>query len=348
MSFKSKAYAATTPDQPLAEFAISRRSAGSTDVVIDIKYCGVCHSDIHQARNEWSNTTYPCVPGHEIVGHVSEIGDQVKNFKIGDSAAVGCLVDSCRACSACEENLEQHCEAGPIFSYNSDDRQTGGVTFGGYSQKIVVDQDFVLKVPENLNLAAAAPLLCAGITTYSPLKRFNVGPGQIVGVLGLGGLGHMGVKLAKAMGAKVIVLTRSSNKIEDAKRLGADEVLLTTDTEAMNQNSMRFDLILDTVSADHDIDSYMDLLKRSGQMVLVGAPEKPQQISAFSLIFQRRHISGSLIGGIKETQEMLDYCGKHNIVSDIELISMNQINTAFERILASDVKYRFVIDMSTL
>ncbi|MBZ0165500.1 MAG: NAD(P)-dependent alcohol dehydrogenase [Candidatus Omnitrophica bacterium] len=316
--------------------------------MIDILYCGVCHSDIHQARNEWHNTVYPCVPGHEIVGKVTKVGGAVKRFKPGDVAAVGCLVDSCRSCSACAEDLEQHCEEGPTFTYNAEDRTTKENTYGGYSQRIVVDEHFVLKVPENLDLAATAPLLCAGITTYSPLKRFKVGPGQKVGIVGLGGLGHMGVKFAHALGAHVAVFSRSASKEADAKKLGADEIIISTDEAEMNKHMGRFDFILDTVSADHDINVYLNLLKRGKNMVLVGAPENPVGVAAFSLIFQRHHLAGSLIGGIKETQEMLDFCGQRNIVCDIEMINIDQINTAYERILKSDVKYRFVIDMTSL
>lgn len=348
MSHQSKAYAAFTSKSPLKPHTIERRSPGDKDVVIDILFCGVCHSDIHQARNEWQNTIYPCVPGHEIVGRVREVGSKVKKFKKGDSAAVGCLVDSCRTCSACKEHLEQHCENGPIFTYNGRDKILGGVTYGGYSQSIVVDEDFVLKVPVALDPAAAAPLLCAGITTYSPLKRFKVGKGQKVGIIGLGGLGHMGVKLANAMGAQVVLFTTSPGKAADAKRLGAHEVVISKDETQMNKHTNSFDFILDTVSANHDINAYLNLIKRSGTLAVVGAPENPLPLSTFSLIMQRRQLAGSLIGGIKETQEMLDFCGKKGIVSDIEKIPMNKINEAYERILKSDVKYRFVIDMATL
>jgi uncharacterized zinc-type alcohol dehydrogenase-like protein len=343
-----KAYAAPAADKPLNLDNIKRRDPGEKDVLIDILYCGVCHSDIHTARNEWGGTIYPCVPGHEMIGKVAKIGAKVTKFKEGDTAAVGCLVDSCHSCGSCKEDLEQHCEAGPIFSYNSPEEQTGGITYGGYSQNIVVDEDFVLKVPSNLDLAAAAPLLCAGITTYSPLKRFNVAKGQKIGIVGLGGLGHMGVKFASAFGAHVVVFTRSQSKVEDAKKLGAHDVIISTDADQMNEHVGSFDLILDTVSADHDINAYLNLIKRSGNMVLVGAPEKPLSIAAFSLIFQRHHLAGSLIGGIKETQEMLDFCGENNITCDIEMINIDQINDAYERVLKSDVKYRFVIDMASL
>ena len=344
----TKAYAAPSADQPLHLENIQRRKPCDKDVVIDILFCGVCHSDIHTVRNEWGGTHYPCIPGHEITGKVTHIGNKVTKHAIGDTVAVGCLVDSCRNCRSCKENLEQHCETNPVFTYNSTEKQTGGITYGGYSQNIVVDEDFVLRVPDNLDLAAATPLLCAGITTYSPLKRFGIGKGQRVGILGLGGLGHMGVKLAHALGAHVTVFTRTKNKEADAKRLGAHETILSTDKKQMEGHSETFDLILDTVSADHNINTYLALVKRSGNLVLVGAPEKPLSVEPFSLIFKRRQLAGSLIGGIKETQEMLDFCGKNNIVCDIEIIRMDQINEAYERILKSDVKYRFVIDMATL
>lgn len=343
-----KAFAASAANAPLKLHEIKRRDVGDTDIEIEVLFCGVCHSDIHQARNEWHNTVYPCVPGHEIAGRVVKTGKKVKKFKPGDTAAVGCLVDSCRKCSACEEDLEQHCEKGPIFTYNGEEKQTGGITYGGYSKSIVVDQDFVLRLPKNLDLAAAAPLLCAGITTYSPLRRFGVKKGQKVGILGLGGLGHMGVKFARAFGAHVCVFTRSASKVNDAKKLGAHDVIVSTDEKQMGKHAGSFDLILDTVAADHDINAYLNLIKRQGNLVLVGAPENPLSVAAFAIIFQRRNLAGSLIGGLKETQEMLDFCGKHNIVCDIELIKMSQINEAYERVLKSDVKYRFVIDMSTL
>ena len=345
---KTKTFAALSADKPLKLLEIERRNPRANEIAIDILYCGVCHSDVHQARNEWHNTVYPCVPGHEIVGKVTKVGAAVKKFKKGDIAAVGCLVDSCRTCGACRENLEQHCETAPTFTYNGKDRVSGENTLGGYSQSIVVDESFVLKVPENLDLAAAAPLLCAGITTYSPLRRFKVGKGQKVGVIGLGGLGHMGVKFANAFGARVVVLTRSKSKVADAKRLGAHEVIISTDEAQMKKHAGTFDFILDTVAFDHDINVYMNLLKRGANLCLVGAPENPVPVAAFSLIFQRRNLAGSLIGGLKETQEMLDFCGKNNIVCDIELIKMSEINTAFERIIKSDVKYRFVIDMKSL
>ena len=343
-----KAYGATAADAPLRGIDIKRRVPTAHDVEIEILFCGVCHSDLHTARNEWHGTVYPCVPGHEIVGRVVKVGPQVKKFKTGDIGAVGCLVDSCRGCQYCKDGLEQYCEAGAIQTYNSPDPYLGTRTYGGYSESIVVHEDFVLRVPENLDLAATAPLLCAGITTYSPLKHWRVGPGQKVGVVGLGGLGHMGVKLAKAMGAEVIVFTTSPSKITDAKRLGADDVVLSTDKEQMARYFGKLHFILDAVSAQHDINSYLNLLRVDGSLALVGAPEHPLPVAAFSLIPFRRSFAGSMIGGLPETQEMLDFCGKHNIVSDIELISMDKINEAYDRLLKGDVKYRFVIDMSSL
>ena len=348
MSTSIKAYATPAANQPLDLTSVQRRVPTSTDVTIDILFCGVCHSDIHTARNEWHGTIYPCIPGHEIVGIVTKVGSDVTKYKAGDKVAVGCMVDSCRTCSSCREDLEQHCEKGAIFTYNSEDKHLQSTTYGGYSQAIVVDQAFVLCVPENLDLGPAAPLLCAGITTYSPLKRYGVGPGQKVGIVGLGGLGHMGVKFAVAMGAHVVVITHSKGKEEDAKRLGASDVILSTDQTQMEAGANSFDFLLDTVSASHDLDLYLNLVKRSGTMVLVGAPSKPAPVSAFNLIFQRRQLAGSLIGGIKETQEMLDFCGEHNIVCDVEMIKMEQINEAYERMMKSDVKYRFVIDMESI
>lgn len=348
MAYTTKAYAAAGPKSALTEFEAKRRDPLANDVQIEILYCGVCHSDIHQARNEWKNTTYPCVPGHEIIGRVIKVGNKVKRFKEGDIAGVGCLVDSCGKCPSCQEHLEQHCEGGPTFSYNSPEKHIGGMTYGGYSRSIVVTEDFVLKVPAKLDLAAAAPLLCAGITTYSPLRRWKVGKGQKVGIVGLGGLGHMGLKFAHAFGAHTVLFTTSKDKIADAKRLGADEVIISTDPQQMLTHERSFDFILDTVSAQHDINAYLNLVKRSGTMTLVGAPEKSLSLSSFSLIMQRRQLAGSLIGGIKETQEMLDFCGQNNLVCDIEKIAMSQINEAYERILKSDVKYRFVIDLATL
>lgn len=343
-----KAYAAQSATSPLAPSSINRREPLATDVAIDILYCGVCHTDIHFARNEWGFSQYPIVPGHEILGRVSRVGPKVTKFKVGDLAAVGCMVDSCRTCPSCQRGLEQFCHKGSTFTYNGEDKHLGGMTFGGYSQSIVCDEAFTLKVPTNLNPAAAAPLLCAGITTYSPLRHWKVSKGQKVGVVGLGGLGHMGVKFAHAMGAHTVLFTTSAGKAEDARRLGADEVIISRDADAMTKHLSSFDFILDTVSADHDLNAYLALLKLDATMVLVGAPPNPQPVSAFSLFMPRRHLAGSLIGGVAETQEMLDFCGKHNIACDIELIRMDQINQAYERMLKSDVKYRFVIDMASL
>jgi uncharacterized zinc-type alcohol dehydrogenase-like protein len=343
-----KAFGTEAADAPLNELNINRRQPTPHDVEIDILYCGVCHSDLHTVRNEWHGTTYPCVPGHEIVGRILSVGDHVSRFKVGDLAAVGCLVDSCRECQYCKEDLEQYCEEGNTGTYNSPDKHLGTHTFGGYSESIVVDENFVLRVPENLDLAATAPLLCAGITTYSPLKHWNVGPGKKVGVVGLGGLGHMAVKIAKAMGAEVIVFTTSESKVKDAKRLGADDVILSKDDNQMKRYAGKLHFILDAVSAQHDLNSYLNLLRVDGALALVGAPEHPLPVAAFSLIPYRRTFAGSMIGGIAETQEMLDFCGKHNIVSDIELINIQQINEAYERLLKGDVKYRFVIDMASL
>lgn len=344
----ARAYAAQSATSSLAPFTLTRREPLAQDVVIEVLYCGVCHSDLHQARNEWHNTIYPCVPGHEIVGRVVKVGSAVTKFQEGDLAAVGCMVDSCRTCPSCQKGLEQYCEQTTIFTYNSEDRHLGGVTFGGYSESIVVDEAYTLKVPGNLDLAATAPLLCAGITTYSPLRHWKVSPGQTVGIVGLGGLGHMGVKFAHAFGAHVALFTTSPGKATDAHRLGADEVIISTNPDEMAKHKKRFDFILDTVSANHDIDAYLKLLKLDGTLVLVGAPEHPLPISAFNLILPRRNFAGSGIGGIVETQEMLDFCAEHNITSDIELISIQQINQAYDRLLKSDVKYRFVIDMASL
>lgn len=343
-----KAFGTEAAEAQLQELNIRRRKPKPHDVEIDILYCGVCHSDLHTARNEWHGTVYPCVPGHEIVGRVVAVGEHVTKFKVGDLAAVGCMVDSCRDCQYCNEGLEQYCEEGSVQTYNSPDKYLGTRTYGGYSESIVVTESFVLRVPENLDLAATAPLLCAGITTYSPLKHWNVGPGKKVGVVGLGGLGHMAVKIAKAMGAEVIVFTTSTSKIEDARRLGADDVVLSKDAAQMSRYGGKLHFILDAVSAQHDINIYLNLLRVDGSLVLVGAPEHPLPVAAFSLIPYRRTFAGSMIGGIAETQEMLDFCGKHNIVSDIELIDIRQINEAYERLLKGDVKYRFVIDMASL
>jgi uncharacterized zinc-type alcohol dehydrogenase-like protein len=345
---KTTGYAAHSSTSPLQPFSLERRDPGPQDVQIEILFCGVCHSDLHTVRNEWTNTTYPVVPGHEIIGRVAKAGAQVRRFKEGDLAAVGCMVDSDRVCASCKAGLEQYCESGPTFTYNSEDKHLGGMTYGGYSRTIVVDEAFVLRPPADLDPAGTAPLLCAGITTYSPLRRWKVAKGQRVGIVGLGGLGHMGVKLANAFGAHVALFTTSAHKTADAKRLGAHEVVVSKDPAQMEKHVNSFDFILDTVSAEHDINAYLNLLKRDGTLVLVGAPEKPLALSAFSIIPARRQLSGSMIGGIPETQEMLDFCGKHNITSDIEMIRMDQINTAYERMLKSDVKYRFVIDMASL
>ena len=343
-----KAFGTEAAEAPLFQLNINRRKPTPHDVEIDILYCGVCHSDLHTARNEWHGTMYPCVPGHEIVGRVTSVGNHVSKFKVGDIAAVGCMVDSCRECQYCEDGLEQYCEQGNTGTYNAPDKYLGKHTFGGYSESIIVDENFVLRVPENLDLAAVAPLLCAGITTYSPLRHWNIGAGQKVGVVGLGGLGHMAVKLAKAMGAEVIVFTTSPSKVEDAKRLGADDVVLSKDDNDMNRYAGRLHFIIDAVSAEHDINAYLNMLRVDGSLALVGAPEKPLPVAAFSLIPYRRSFAGSMIGGIAETQEMLDFCGKHNIVSDIEMIHIQHINEAYERLLKGDVKYRFVIDMASL
>lgn len=345
----TKAYAAQSSTSPLAPHEIERRQPGPNDVKIEILYCGVCHSDLHTARNEWKNTIYPSVPGHEIVGRVVAVGDQVKNFKVGDFAGVGCMVDSCGHCSSCDEGEEQYCENGFTGTYNGP--VFGGEnTFGGYSQSVVVKESFVLKVRhDEKNLASVAPLLCAGITTYSPLRHWQVGPGKKVGIVGLGGLGHMGVKLAHAMGAHVVLFTTSPGKIEDGKRLGADAVCISTDPKQMAEQANSFDFILNTVAASHNLDAFLSLLKRDGTMTLVGVPAEPHPSpEVFNLIFKRRQLAGSLIGGIRETQEMLDFCAEHGIGSDIEMIPMDYINTAYERMLKSDVKYRFVIDMATL
>ncbi|CAI0746734.1 Uncharacterized zinc-type alcohol dehydrogenase-like protein YahK [Serratia entomophila] len=343
------AYAAHDAKSALVPFDYQPRALRDHDVQIKVLFCGVCHSDLHQARNEWSNTLYPVVPGHEIVGRVSAVGSHVSAYQVGDLVGVGCMVDSCRSCPSCEEGLEQYCENGFTGTYNGQDRQTGAVTYGGYSTDMVVDQDFVLRVPANLDPAGVAPLLCAGITTYSPLRQWGAGPGKKVGIVGLGGLGHMGVKLARAMGAHVVLFTTSPSKIEDAKRLGAHEVVISRNPEEMAQHANSFDFILNTVAAQHDLNPFLNLLRRDGTLTLVGAPEhdhpSPQ---VFNLIMKRRRIAGSLIGGIAETQEMLDFCGQHGITSDIELIPMQQINEAYERMLKSDVKYRFVVDIDSL
>ena len=337
-------------DQPFEALTIERREPGPSDVQIDIAYCGICHSDLHTARAEWAGTLYPCVPGHEIVGKVSAVGGDVANFKVGDTVGVGCMVDSCKHCPACDEGLEQYCQNGFVGTYNGATKDAPGHTLGGYAQRIVVDQDFVLQVkhPES-QLAAVAPLLCAGITTYSPLRHWKVGPGQKVGIVGIGGLGHMGVKIAHAMGAHVVAFTTSDSKRQAALDLGADEVIVSRNADEMKAHTNSFDFILNTVAASHNLDAYTSLLKRDGTMVLVGVPEHAHPSPNIGvLIFGRRSIAGSLIGGIKETQEMLDFCAEHNIVADIEMVTADEIDNAYERMTRSDVKYRFVIDNATM
>ena len=348
--YNAKAYSAASATSPLASTTITRRDPTEHDVQLEILFCGICHSDLHQVRNEWSGlmpTAYPCVPGHEIVGRVTKVGSGVTKFKPGDIGAVGCLVDSDRTCPECQSGHEQFCP-NMVLTYNFPDKHTGGVTYGGYADSIVVDERFVLRVPSNLDLAGAAPLLCAGITTYSPLRHWGVTSGKKVGVVGLGGLGHMGVKFAHAMGAHVVVFTTSPSKKEDAFRLGADEVVISRDANEMQKHADSFDFILDAVAAEHDINAYIGLLKRDGNITMVGAPEKPLPVSVFGLLFRRRSFSGSLIGGLAETQEMLDFCGKHNITADVEVIPIQKVNEAYERLLKSDVKYRFSIDMASL
>ncbi len=344
----TRAYAVQDAVTPLAPWTINRRDLKPTDVQIQILFCGVCHSDLHTARNEWHNTVYPCVPGHEIVGKVTAVGSQVTKFKTGDLAGVGCLVDSCRVCENCKEGLEQFCANGMVGTYNGNEKDGNGNTYGGYSKSISVHEDFVLHISDKLPLEAVAPLLCAGITTYSPLRHWKIGKGHKVAVLGLGGLGHMGVKLAVSMGAEVTILSHTASKKADAKRLGAAHFVLTSDEAQVKKVKGSFDFILNTVSADHDYNLYLGLLRSNGVMVCVGAPASPAKIPAFNIIFGRKSFAGSLIGGIPETQEMLDYCAEHNIVSDIELIAMKDINEAYERMLKGDVRYRFVIDMATL
>lgn len=348
--YKTKAYSAASSTSPLSSTQIVRRDPTEHDVQIEILFCGICHSDIHSVRNEWSSimsTVYPIVPGHEIVGRVTKVGSAVTKYKLGDLAGVGCLVDSDGTCPHCKTGLEQFC-SNLTLTFNSPDKHLGGVTYGGYSDSIVVDERFVLHIPTNLDLAGTAPLLCAGITTYSPLRHWGVTKGKKVGVVGLGGLGHMGVKFAHAFGAHVVVFTTSPNKKEDALRLGADEVVVSHNTDEMHKHAGSFDFILDTVSAKHDINAYLNLLRLDGNITLVGAPEKPLDVSAFSLIMGRRSLSGSNIGGIAETQEMLDFCGEHNITADAEIIPIQKVNEAYERLLKSDVKYRFSIDMASL
>lgn len=344
----AKAYAAQSATEPLGPYSFERRNLRPHDVQIEILYCGVCHSDLHTVRSEWGPTTYPCVPGHEIVGRVTAVGDHVTKFKAGDLAGVGCLVDSCRQCNNCKRGLEQFCENTATFTYNSADRVDGSNTLGGYSNLIVTDEAFVLSVSDKLSLEAVAPLLCAGITTYSPLRKWKVGTGHKVGILGLGGLGHMAVKFAVSFGAEVTMLSTSPSKEQDARRLGAHKFALTTDAEQLKGLANYFDFIIDTVSAEHDYNMYLSMLNTDGIMICVGAPPTPAQIPAFNLIFQRRSIAGSLIGGLPETQEMLDYCAEHGITSDVEVIAIKDINEAYERMLKGDVRYRFVIDMASL
>jgi uncharacterized zinc-type alcohol dehydrogenase-like protein len=349
-TYSAKAYSAASATSPLASTTIPRRGPTERDVQIEILFCGICHSDLHQVRNEWSGfmpTVYPIVPGHEIVGRVTKVGSEVNKYKPGDLAAVGCLVDSDRTCPQCKAGLEQFCPS-LVLTYNGPDKYLGGVTYGGYSNSIVVDEHFVLSVPGNLELAGAGPLLCAGITTYSPMRHWGVSKGKKVGVVGLGGLGHMAVKFAHAFGAHTVVFTTSPNKKDDALRLGADEVVVSRNADEMKKHAGSFDFILDAVAADHDINAYINLLGRDGNITLVGAPEKPLAVAAFGLIMGRHSLSGSPIGGIAETQEMLDFCGEHNITADVEVIPIQKVNEAYERLLKSDVKYRFSIDMASL
>ena len=343
-----KALGSTAADKPLSVMTIARRALRADDVRMDILFCGICHSDLHQLKNDFGGTTYPVVPGHEIVGKVTAVGSDVTRFKVGDIAAVGCIVDSCRECSPCRHDLEQFCETGTTYSYNTPDHHLGGMTLGGFSQTYVCREQYVLRMPAALDLAAAAPLLCAGITVYSPLKHWKAGAGKVVGILGIGGLGHVAIRIAKAMGAHVIVFTTSPAKVEDAKRLGAHEAVLSTDPEQMKAYASQLDMVLDTVSAKHDVNDYLKLLKIDGSVVLVGLPAEPLEIGAFNVVKGRRSFSGSNIGGIAETQEMLDFCAEHGIVADIELIKPDQINEAFERLANGDVKYRFVVDMAAL
>ena len=347
----AKAYGATGANSGLGPISIPRRALRPLDVQIEILYCGVCHSDLHQVRDEWHAvmpTVYPCVPGHEIVGRVTAVGGAVKKFKAGDFAAVGCLVNSCGTCPNCREGLEQYCDNGFTLTYNSEDKHLGGVTYGGYSDSIIVDESFVLRVSPKVDLAATAPLLCAGITTYSPMRHWNVQKGQKVGIAGLGGLGHMGLKFAHAFGAHTVLFTTSPNKSADAKRMGADEIVISKNEAEMQKQVNSFDFILDTVSAAHDLNVYLNLLKRDGTMTLVGAPPQPPEVQIFGLLMKRRRLAGSGTGGIRETQEMLDFCAEHSITSEVELIPIQQINEAYQRLLKSDVKYRFVIDMASL
>jgi alcohol dehydrogenase (NADP+) len=351
LTIPARGYAAHAADRPLSAHSFRRRAPREHDVELEILYCGVCHSDLHQSRDEWKNampTVYPCVPGHEIVGRVARVGNQVTRVKPGDLAAVGCMVGSCGECENCRAGLEQYCLTFPTLTYNAPDPISGGVTYGGYSDRIVVDQRFVLNVPGSLDPAGVAPLLCAGITTYSPLRHWKVGKGQKVGIVGLGGLGHMGLKFAHALGAHTVLFTTSPSKAEDARRLGADEVVVSKDASQMQKHAGSFNFILDTASAEHDLNQYLQLLKLDGTMTLVGAPEKPAPVAAFNLLLPRRQLAGSAIGGIRETQEMLDFCAERAITSDVELIPIQKINEAYERLSKGDVKYRFVIDMASL
>lgn len=349
MTTSVSAYAAAAQGAEIAPLTIERRDLAPNDVGIDILYCGVCHSDLHMVNNDWGFSLYPLVPGHEIIGRVNAVGADVSDLSVGELVGVGCLVDSCRSCASCQDDLQQYCETGSTMTYSSEDTKHGGVTYGGYSKKIVVDKDFVLRVPENLDTHAVAPLLCAGITTWSPLRHWQVKKGDKVGVIGLGGLGHMGVKFAHALGAHVVMVTTSQSKAEDAKKLGADDVLISSDTDAMQAAMNSFDFLLNTIPVDHDVNPYLGLLKRDATMVLVGAIEPlTRGLDSASMIFGRKRLAGSLIGGIKETQEMLDFCGEHNIVADVEMINMNDINAAYQRLKKGDVKYRFVIDITSL
>jgi uncharacterized zinc-type alcohol dehydrogenase-like protein len=351
-TYATRACAAASPTAPLAPTTIQRRQPGPRDIQMDVLFCGVCHSDLHQVRDEWRSampTVYPCVPGHEIVGRVAKTGVAVSKFKTGDLAAVGCMVDSCRVCDECKAGTEQYCRTLPTFTYNFEDKHLGGVTYGGYSKSIVVDEAYVLRVPQGMDPAATAPLLCAGITTYSPLRHWQVGKGMKVGIVGLGGLGHMAVKFARALGAEVTLFTTSPGKTADGKRLGAHDVVVTRDNDAeMLKRAATYDYILDTVSAKHDLNLFLELLKKDATMTLLGAPPEPAALGVFSLLFKRRRLAGSAIGGIRETQEMLDFCAAHGLASDIETIRAQQINDAYGRLLKGDVKYRFVIDMATL
>ncbi|MBY0357855.1 MAG: NAD(P)-dependent alcohol dehydrogenase [Candidatus Obscuribacterales bacterium] len=347
-AIKTKAYAAQGPKDELKPFEIQRREPGPHDVLINIKFCGVCHSDVHQARDEWANSKFPMVPGHEIAGVVEKVGEKVTRFKAGDHVGVGCMVDSCSSCGSCKEGLEQYCEKRPVLTYNDIELDETTPTYGGYSERVTVSERFVVRIPDNIPLDKAAPLLCAGITTYSPLVHWNAGPGKSVAVAGLGGLGHMAVKLANAMGAKVTVISRSNSKKADAEKMGAKGYIATAEAGAVEKAQEQFDLIINTVSSAADMNAYLGMLKRDGVMVLVGAPSEDLPVNAFSLIPKRKSLSGSTIGGIRETQEMLDFCSKHNITADIEVIPINKINEAYERMLKSDVRYRFVIDIASL